>query len=61
MRTSATSTTIMIDNDGPFTLPQTTSRAGLTVYSDGFHTVQIYQDQASYSEGRGQLRACVRS
>lgn len=60
VRIRGTSATIMVDNDGPFTLPQATSRADIAVYSDGYHTLQISRDQASYGVSRGQMRACSR-
>ena len=61
VRLGGTSATIMVDGDGPFTLPQVTGRSDYTVYSDGAHTLQIYRDTASYGIGRGQLHPCTRS
>ena len=61
VRLGGTSATIMVDGDGPFTLPQVTGRSDYTVYSDGAHTLQIYRDTASYGSGRGQLHPCTRS
>ncbi len=60
VRLSATSATIMVDNDGPFTLPQVTERADHSVYSDGLHVLQIAGDNASYGTGR-RLRECSRN
>jgi membrane-bound inhibitor of C-type lysozyme len=61
VRVGATSATVMVDGDGPFTLPQVTSRSDYAVYSDGAHTLQLYRDQASYGVGRGLLHPCSRS
>lgn len=60
VRLGATSATIMVDNDGPFTLPQVTGRADFTMYSDGLHVLQISRDNASYGTGRA-LHACSRN
>jgi hypothetical protein len=60
VRISATSATIMVDNDGPYTLPQVTSRTDYSVYSDGQHVLQISRDNASYGIGR-RLRECSRN
>lgn len=60
VRISATSATIMVDNDGPYTLPQVTTRADVSVYSDGQHELQISRDIASYGTPR-RLRECSRN
>jgi hypothetical protein len=58
---NATSVTLFVDGEGPFTLPQVTGRSDYTVYSDGEHVLQIYQGNASYGIGRGRLQPCARA
>jgi hypothetical protein len=60
VRLSATSATITVDNDGPFTLPQVSGRTDYTVYSDGVHVLQISRDAAAFGTGRV-LHACSRN
>ena len=60
-RFDATSATLYIDGDGPYTLPQVSGRSDYTVYSDGQHVLQIYQSNASYGIGRGRLQPCTRA
>ncbi|MBC7843042.1 MAG: hypothetical protein H7099_12050 [Gemmatimonadaceae bacterium] len=61
VRFDATSATVYVDGDGPYSLPQVNGRSDYTVYSDGQHMLQIYQSNASYGIGRARLQPCTRS
>ncbi len=61
VRFDATSASVTADGDGPFTLPQVTGRSDYTVYSDGQHVLQVYQNNASYGIGRARLQPCTRA
>jgi hypothetical protein len=60
VRFDATSATVTADGEGPFTLPQVTSRSDFSLYSDGQHVLQISQNSASYGIGRARLQPCSR-
>ena len=60
VKIEATSASVTIDGDGPYTLPQTTGRADLTVYSDGQRTLQLARNDVQFGQGRGQLQLCTR-
>jgi hypothetical protein len=59
VKLEATSASVTIDGDGPYTLPQTTGRADLTVYSDGQRTLQLSRNEVQFGQGRGQLQLCT--
>ncbi len=60
VRLSGTTATIMVDSDGPYTLPQVTGRADYALYSDGTHVLQLSRDNTYYGIGR-RLRECSRN
>ncbi len=60
VRLEATSASVVVDGNGPYTLPQVTGRTDFTVYSDGARTLEVSQGRVSFGAGRGVLQACTR-
>jgi hypothetical protein len=58
---NATSASVTIDNDGPYTLPQTGARTDMTTYSDGQRTLTIARGQVYLTLGRMAAEQCTRS
>jgi hypothetical protein len=61
VRMNATSVTVTIDGDGPYTLPLVMSRPDLTSFSDGQYVFRIINGETSFGGTRGALQPCTRT
>ncbi len=61
VRLDASSASVTIDGDGPYTLSQVSGRSGFTVYSDGQRVLEIRDSIVSFGLTPRILQACIRS
>jgi hypothetical protein len=59
VRIESTSASVVVDGDGPYTLPQVASRMDYAVYADGTRTLEVFRGRVSFGIGRGVLQACA--
>jgi hypothetical protein len=61
VRLDASSATVTIDGDGPYTLPQTRGRSGFTVYTDGQRVFELRESLVSFGLTPRLLQACTQA
>jgi hypothetical protein len=61
VRLDGPSASVIVDGEGPFTLPQLSSSGDLTVFSDGRRVLQIRAGRVSWAIGRATPVLCLSS